>query len=56
MTEKGSNNKDRKKRGEKIREEKENDAIQWLYDMDSEMIRWMTDETNTNMIPRSDAG
>ena len=56
MTKKGSNDKDREKRGEKTKEEREDDAIQWLYDMDSEMTRWMTDETNINRTPRSDAG
>ena len=56
MTEKGSNDKGGEKRREKTREERENDAIQWLYDMDNEMTRWMTDETNTNRTPRSDAG
>ena len=53
MTEKGSNDRDKKKKGEKsIKErEKEEPTI-----VNEELIRWMTEGTSSNLSPRSDCG
>jgi len=55
--------KDAEKKGEKMKgdekkttTEKEDEVLKWLYDMDSEMIRWMTEGTHPNNTPRSDCG
>jgi|TARA_Y100000296_G_scaffold57859_1_gene66594 hypothetical protein len=63
MTEKGAKDTGKKKKGEKsveerekITTEKEDEVLKWLYDMDNEMIRWMTEGTHPNNTPRSDCG
>ena len=44
--------KNDKKKGEKIREEREKEETV----VNEEMVRWMTEGTNPNHIPRSDCG
>ena len=52
MTEKGAHNKDKKKKGEKVAQEIEKEESI----VNDELIRWMTEGTNPNHIPRSDCG
>ena len=44
--------KNDKKKGEKIREEREKEETV----VNEEIVRWMTEGTNPNHIPRSDCG
>ena len=44
--------KNEKKKGEKIREEREKEETV----VNEEIVRWMTEGTNPNHIPRSDCG
>ena len=53
MTKKGSNDKEKKKKGEKITEEKEKEETPIVSE---ELIRWMTEGTHPNHTPRSDCG
>tara|TARA_B100000749_G_C18370191_1_gene441358 strand:- start:309 stop:479 length:171 start_codon:yes stop_codon:yes gene_type:complete len=48
-------NKQKQRKPEKM-ELKESEVIQWLEDLDYEMIRWMTEGTSPNNTPRSDCG
>ena len=58
MKEKDTEKKGEKTKGDKkkITTTKEEEVLKWLYDMDNEMIRWMTEGTNPNNIPHSDCG
>jgi ribosomal protein S25 len=53
MTKKGSNDKEKKKKGEKITEKKEKEETPIVSE---ELIRWMTEGTSPHLSPRSDCG
>jgi len=53
MTKKGFNDKDKKKKGEKEMGEKENTENTVVSE---ELVKWMTEGTNPNVVPRSDCG
>lgn len=58
MKEKDAEKKGEKTEGDKkkITMTKEEEVLKWLYDMDNEMIRWMTEGTSPNNTPHSDCG
>jgi len=55
MVEKGSNDTSKKKKGEKRVEEKEKKDDTPTV-VSEELVRWMTEGTHPNQIPRSDCG